>query len=221
MFAFIGNVPARRLRPLNLALASCYLGRGPGPSERAVERAAVEQMPQPAEAREAVICEFAMCQTDAFKRGVQMSSALPRRPSEVERRESPFEFRKIGFVGSLIGARLQYDPKLAARDGLADDLPEFADLVIEFVCARIEGLVVDELQRRLKHRLERARRILNVNHRSPGCSVAVDQDSACRTGTAHQIVENGVEAHAWRESVDSPIATESWREVVVGEPAQG
>src|ERR1700730_11982663 len=139
-----------------------------------------------------------MHQAGSLECGVQLVRSLLRCPSELEPREGILELCKIRLVGALIRAGLGYSRELAARDRFRDDLADLADLVIELVRTGVKGLVVDKLQWRLEHRLERARYVLDMDHRSPRRAVAVEHDAPSGEGAAHQIVENRVEAHARR-----------------------
>src|SRR5262245_49587837 len=177
-------------------------------------------MSEPAQARKALIHELTMSESNFLECCVELFGPLAGRPLEVECRKGSLEFGKIRLIGALVCARLSHHCQLTARDRLFHNLSELADLMVELVCTNVESLVVDDLQWGLEHGLKRARHILYMHDWPPGCAITVNHDAASRESAPHQIVENSIEAHARRETVNCPVAAERWREAFISELAQ-
>ena len=108
--------------------------------------------------------------------------------------------------------------KLTGSSGdLADLLSDRADLYHILVAADIEGLVVDDLARRLEQGEKRSGNVLHVHQRSPRAAVGLEPYAALGEGGSGQVVDHDVGAQPRRGSVRRGVSQIGRTEVVVRE----
>lgn len=71
-----------------------HLGGDFAPTKRVVDQTGVEQMLQPAQARETRVGELIVCQSRSFKGRAELLRAFPSIPQESKIRESSLELGK-------------------------------------------------------------------------------------------------------------------------------
>src|SRR5919198_1648276 len=187
------------------------------PAEVAVEEALVQQALEVLEPRVARPFEVLPRQPDLAIRGRELRRASPRVPFRLVLRERALEAAAVDSVTPRVGDRALRQLDLALRQLLVDERREVADLVVLARGADVERLRVDRLPRRRERTDDGATAVADVDDRPPRAPVGEEPDPAGRERPADEVVQDDVEAKAWRDTVRGRVAERDGGEAGVRE----
>ena len=203
-------------RKLRLSLAGLLFKRAP--VEIGVYLLRGNQMLQLLQSGETTKEKHFSCHLDMRKDLVQLASAEFSRPPTPEFGEVTTYLIEGRAIASIVRAPLTKGDS-AAFKYLPHSGGDFADAVILPIITNVEDLVVHGLTRCFESNDNRLTDVINMDQRSPWCSIARHLDLFGSPGESGKIIEDNIETHTRTGAECCCVAQEHGRKTGVSERA--
>src|SRR5688572_22808696 len=188
-------------------------GSSLAPEEVLVDLAGLDQVVDLLEPRVGARLEEVARHADPLEHLEQLLGAAAHVPARREAGQPLGDLVEAHLVVALVAAPAA-EGDGAARESLAHDRGDVANLVVLAVGADVERLAVDCLARRLEGAGGRLADVEDMHQWPPGRAVGIHPDLPVAPGEAREVVHDEIETLAWRCAIGGGVPQEGRREIV-------